>query len=671
MSTQGTEEPKILEGIEHRLKNNNLEYQEMIGISAKMAFLGKKNGEDKLIESSNINDFYDVIERKIIPNREKYKQNSLLGRITSIIYAIGGHIRDLRKDNILIKDKDYAAYVECEKELATIWDVLENIIDIIFLELEGKENDLRQRMDMATKTFYGIIYYFGIIVEQNEEKACKYLEEAAVRGDEDAQKCLADLLWEKGEYDSAWYWVEHNEITNIWLEKMIKLAKNTIQLNKKIKYYNIAANNGWDSAFLSLGDIYGNYREGEWKHEGNENYEKAFYYYNIAFKRNIDGAQERLGMMYYWGYGVIQDYEKSFRLLEPLAIEENMNAIHYVIEIIRNKAVNLDKEKLYEWYKRGAEVGEEYSMYCLGILYEDIKKYDKALMWLLKSADKGNINAKERIESLKIKIKLDKMTGNELYEIGKKYKEEGCYKSAYNYFCQAIEKGNTMSMYEIGDMYNNAGESKDGFCGNSEKTKIWFKKAIDAGESFGFIGMGLLEIVEENYDEARNLFQKGVDAGNVTAMTLMGICSYVKNDYLESAVWFRKAADLGEKEAMKKLGLLYYEGKGVEMNYDKSYEWYTKAIEAGSISAMGELGMLLRDNLGLEGESIKWFKQGANAGDALCMNELGKYYYESEMCYLNPKMRGEKAIEWFKKASEKGEATAMCSLGIIYAMSFS
>ena len=204
----------VLEGVERRLANNKIEAQGYLGISAKMAFKGRTENRDNLVQASNIGAFYDAIEEKVLPGREQYKRNSLLDGLVKMIYGVGSHIKELREKNEERKGRDYAAYVAVETGLATVWDELENIADIMLTDIENNQPQGRKRLNAAMKSFYGMLHWLGIFVEQDDEVARKYLEEAAVRGDEAAQRVLVDWLWSKGEDEAAEYWGKKIGIVN-------------------------------------------------------------------------------------------------------------------------------------------------------------------------------------------------------------------------------------------------------------------------------------------------------------------------------------------------------------------------------------------------------------------------------------------------------------------------
>ena len=205
---EGDTPEKVLAKIERDLSNNKLEYQKIIGISAKMAFKGKVNNNQKLVTASNINEFYDAVETIIIPNREKYKRISMVDELAVVVFSIGNILNNKREENSKIKDSNYSAYIETEESLSRVFDELEDIADIVLECIDSAQSTRRKRLNPAEKSFYGVMHWLGLFVEKDNEKAQQYLEEAAVRNDAIAQKILMGVYAHLKQNDRMLYWRE-------------------------------------------------------------------------------------------------------------------------------------------------------------------------------------------------------------------------------------------------------------------------------------------------------------------------------------------------------------------------------------------------------------------------------------------------------------------------------
>jgi len=77
---------------------------------------------------------------------------------------------------------------------------------------------------------------------------------------------------------------------------------------------------------------------------------------------------------------------------------------------------------------------------------------------------------------------------------------------------------------------------------------------------------------------------------------ILGWCYYnghgVEQDYEKAVEWYMLAAAQGDALAQNNLGICYENGFGVEQDYGKAIEWYTLAIEQGNALAQDLLHAL-------------------------------------------------------------------------------
>ncbi len=121
----------------------------------------------------------------------------------------------------------------------------------------------------------------------------------------------------------------------------------------------------------------------------------------------------------------------------------------------------------------------------------------------------------------------------------------------------------------------------------------------------------------------------------------------------------------GDPDAQSELGRRYYNGDGVEKNYEEAIKWYEKAIEQGSARANHLLGICYMEGNGMPTdtlEGIKCWRLAAEQGYAPSQYNMGLSYYHGtsvKQCY-------EEAVKWFHKAAEQGFADAQRYLGNCY-----
>ncbi len=154
------------------------------------------------------------------------------------------------------------------------------------------------------------------------------------------------------------------------------------------------------------------------------------------------------------------------------------------------------------------------------------------------------------------------------------------------------QAGDSGAMVDLAFAYvQGSGVPKD-----DQQSFYWYRKAAEAGNSFGMRNLGKLYELEKNYQQAINWYRKAAEAGNVQGMAALGWMYHegtgVPRDYEQAFIWSRKAADAGEPQAMNNLGVMYESGQGVEKDLPQAIASYRKAAQLGNEMAKGNLKRL-------------------------------------------------------------------------------
>lgn len=116
-------------------------------------------------------------------------------------------------------------------------------------------------------------------------------------------------------------------------------------------------------------------------------------------------------------------------------------------------------------------------------------------------------------------------------------------------------------------------------------------------------------------------------------------------------------AKQGDSEAQFRLGDRYYNGGGIEQNYEEAVWWWNKAAEQGDADAQNNLGICYSNGEGVVQdykEAVKWFRMAAEHGQADAQFNLGRCYENGE----GVKQDFKEAEKWFHKALEQSDDTA-------------
>ena len=106
------------------------------------------------------------------------------------------------------------------------------------------------------------------------------------------------------------------------------------------------------------------------------------------------------------------------------------------------------------------------------------------------------------------------------------------------------------------------------------------------------------------------------------------------SDYPMAVREYQKAAELGHVEAMYNLAVAYFQGDGVQQNYQKAQAWYQKAADMGHASAKYNLGSMYFYGQGVDANqshALTLWQQAAEQGNAKAAHNIGVYYYKSNL----------------------------------------
>lgn len=171
---------------------------------------------------------------------------------------------------------------------------------------------------------------------------------------------------------------------------------------------------------------------------------------------------------------------------------------------------------------------------------------------------------------------------------------------------------------------------------------------------------------ERNRDKAEELLAEVENDEDGEAAFLLGQIAEEKEEYEEAVVYYEKSIKKKNAEAMRYMGDLYYNGQGVDRDYNKAYELYCEAADAGNpdgmycIASMIEHGnsdtlydmkLISTENATDETKlmvAFIWYEKAADAGSAEAMYYIGDMYEEGHGVAKDQ----EKANEWYRRAEE-------------------
>ncbi len=187
---------------------------------------------------------------------------------------------------------------------------------------------------------------------------------------EEKIKVCLELLDEK-EYPEMYEYLADIANGTYWAESDYDVASIIYNCDKKevlpkciadllIEIYNDGIEKGNDDAMCDYGSLYYTGRIGE------QNYEKAAYYYEMAAKLGNRQAQENLGYVYYYGRIGEVDYKKAYHYFIKGALDGHLISLYKIGDMYKNGYyVEKDEKEAFYVYKHClSELGEINTPIC-------------------------------------------------------------------------------------------------------------------------------------------------------------------------------------------------------------------------------------------------------------------------------------------------------------------
>ena len=261
----------------------------------------------------------------------------------------------------------------------------------------------------------------------------------------------------------------------------------------------------------------------------------CFELFENILKLSEDGdifAQNELGDMYLYGYGIKEDEEEGMKWLKKSAKAGNWGTMHKLGKRYYNQG---NYGEAVEWYRKSFDKGFDWDGYNLADCYYNgygvPKNYLKALKLYREVYDLEN-----------------SASGSAANAIGNIHYNEKNYSEAIKWYKKGIEKTLDWAYYNLANCYYYGnGVRKDEL-----KALDLYKKAYDLG-----------------------------DSASGPAINILGVIAYNRRNYKYAVAFYKRGTEKNYNWAYYNLAECYYNGNGVKKDKNKAYELYRKAAELG------------------------------------------------------------------------------------------
>lgn len=327
-------------------------------------------------------------------------------------------------------------------------------------------------------------------------------------------------------------------------------------------------------------------------------------------------VQYRIGKMFCYGLGTEQDYEKAFEWFERSAKQKNKFAQFSLANLYYyGSGVEKDLSQAFLWYQRSSSQGQPYAAYSIAQMY----RYGE---YVTKDNDTAQRYYKQALSGF-LKIESDDMANDDFfYKLGQMFKlglgTNSDVTKAIEYFKRSAEMNNKNGLFE----YGKALLIGEHIPQNTDSAVKLLEKAVKLKNSNAkrFLALEYIsgEHLEQDIEKGIALLTECADSGDVIASYRLGkiyLQGEIMPQNLDKAERYLLLATDNEY-AQYALAKLYLQEEKYDIqkavNYfencaDKNH-W--ASYQLGRIYLFGAEG-LTKD----EEQAIEWFTKSANDGN--------------------------------------------------------
>ena len=327
-------------------------------------------------------------------------------------------------------------------------------------------------------------------------------------------------------------------------------------------------------------------------------------------------VQYRIGKMFCYGLGTEQDYEKAFEWFERLAKQKNKFAQFSLANLYYyGSGVEKDLSQAFLWYQRSSSQGQPYAAYSIAQMY----RYGE---YVTKDNDTAQRYYKQALSGF-LKIESDDMADDDLfYKLGQMFNlglgTDSDVTKAIEYFRRSAEMNNKNGLFEYGKALltgehipQNADSavkllekavklknrnakrflaleyiSGEHLEQDIEKGIALLTECADSGDVIACYRLGKIylqgEIMPQNLDKAEKYLLLAEDSEYTQYALAKLYLQEEKYDIQKAVNYFENCADKNHW-ASYQLGRIYLFGaEGLTKDKEQAIEWFTKSANDGN-----------------------------------------------------------------------------------------
>ena len=327
-------------------------------------------------------------------------------------------------------------------------------------------------------------------------------------------------------------------------------------------------------------------------------------------------VQYRIGKMFCYGLGTEQNYQKAFEWFERSAKQKNKFAQFSLANLYYyGSGVKKDLSQAFLWYQRSSSQGQPYAAYSIAQMY----RYGE---YVTKDNDTAQRYYQQALSAF-LKIESDDMANDDLfYKLGQMFKlglgTDSDVTKAIEYFRCSAEMNNKNGLFE----YGKALLIGEHIPQNTDSAVKLLEKAVKLKNSNAkrFLSLEYIsgEHLEQDIEKGIALLTECADSGDVIASYRLGkiyLQGEIMSQNLDKAEkYLLLAAD--NEYTQYALAKLYLQEEKYDIQKAVNYfencadKNHLASYQLGRIYLFGAAG-LTKD----KGQAIEWFTKSANDGN--------------------------------------------------------
>lgn len=358
-----------------------------------------------------------------------------------------------------------------------------------------------------------------------------------------------------------------------------------------------------------------------------------------AAQRGNTQAQAVMGMMYFFGHGVVANNDTAARWLEQAAIGGSDMGQYYFGRLhSTGLGVEQNDVEAFNWYLLSAKQGYPLGQWTVSLTYRlgigTPKDMDLAYEWYAQAQKQLTGLPEKNREDFEIQFfeVRDNIAGANSYKQALVYllglEGEPSPTNAFPLMLEAANQGHPDAQYQLGLMYvEGEGVSQD-----MHEAYGWFQLASENHHRDAQAYMGWMNLLGTgtpyNLDSAIQYYVLSLQPSKEALAAKEQ--QEVRASQKGTIEWYQLQARRGNTQAQTKLGLMYVHGDGVAQDYLQGYRWLQTAASSGDATAEYHLGMMYLEGQGIAQDPIKgieWLKRAASHNEPNAQYEIGLLYY--------------------------------------------